>query len=92
MVSVTLPGYPTPLDQRVLDTTTELSEFPFNIDMNSGDVVGMGEYSAFFSCSGKFLALIFAQFLDRLDTADHQEWRKEQLGHCISRARLYQPA
>ncbi|KZT22397.1 GMC oxidoreductase [Neolentinus lepideus HHB14362 ss-1] len=41
--SVTLPGYPTPIDQRVLKTTQELSsEFPFNLDMNAGDVLGIG--------------------------------------------------
>ncbi|KAJ7267567.1 aryl-alcohol oxidase-like protein [Mycena haematopus] len=40
--SVTLPGFPTVLDSRVIETTTELAEFPFNIDMNSGYQLGIG--------------------------------------------------
>ncbi|TFK47888.1 aryl-alcohol oxidase precursor [Heliocybe sulcata] len=41
--SVTVPGYRTPIDERVLQTTQELSnEFPFNLDMNAGDVLGIG--------------------------------------------------
>ncbi|KZT22388.1 GMC oxidoreductase [Neolentinus lepideus HHB14362 ss-1] len=41
--TVSLYGYPTVIDQRVLQTTQELgSEFPFNLDMNSGDTLGIG--------------------------------------------------
>ncbi|KAI9447257.1 aryl-alcohol-oxidase from pleurotus Eryingii [Lactarius psammicola] len=32
----------TPLDSRIFDTTTQLSEFPFNQDTNSGDPLGVG--------------------------------------------------
>jgi choline dehydrogenase len=32
----------TPLDSRVFKTTAQLSEFPFNEDMNSGDPLGIG--------------------------------------------------
>ncbi|KAJ6588648.1 alcohol oxidase [Mycena capillaripes] len=40
--SVTLSGSPSPIDSRVIGTTTELSEFPFNLDMNSGYHLGIG--------------------------------------------------
>ena len=39
-----LPNFPTPIDQRVLDATTQVSGFPFNIDMNQGNEIGIGEY------------------------------------------------
>ncbi|KAF8259333.1 aryl-alcohol-oxidase from pleurotus Eryingii [Lactarius quietus] len=32
----------TPLDSRIFNTTTQLSEFPFNEDANSGDPIGIG--------------------------------------------------
>ncbi|KAF9258140.1 pyranose dehydrogenase [Marasmius fiardii PR-910] len=38
-----LPGFPTPMDDRILETTRELSsEFPFNLDYNSGYQLGIG--------------------------------------------------
>ncbi|KAJ7141459.1 alcohol oxidase [Mycena epipterygia] len=40
--TVTLAGFPTPIDSRVIESTSELSEFPFNIDMNSGYQLGIG--------------------------------------------------
>jgi hypothetical protein len=43
-VDVSLPGFPTPLDKRVIASTRETAEFPFNQDMNSGDVLGIGAY------------------------------------------------
>jgi len=43
-VDVSLPGFPTPLDKRVIASTQETAEFPFNQDMNSGDVLGIGAY------------------------------------------------
>jgi hypothetical protein len=33
-----------PLDKRVIASTQETAEFPFNQDMNSGDVLGIGAY------------------------------------------------
>ncbi|RDB27672.1 Pyranose dehydrogenase 3 [Hypsizygus marmoreus] len=42
-LSVSLPGFPTPLDDRIMATTKELSsEFPFNPDAVGGDVLGVG--------------------------------------------------
>ncbi|KAJ7045934.1 aryl-alcohol-oxidase from pleurotus Eryingii [Mycena alexandri] len=42
--SVTLASYATSLDFRVIETTKELkSEFPFNLDMNSGNPIGWGQ-------------------------------------------------
>ncbi|KAK7058013.1 mitochondrial choline dehydrogenase [Favolaschia claudopus] len=40
--SVALQGYPTPIDGRIIETTTQLAEFPFNLDMNSGNPIGIG--------------------------------------------------
>ncbi|KAI0687613.1 alcohol oxidase [Cytidiella melzeri] len=37
-----VPGERVSTDSRVLNTTTELSEFPFNRDQNSGSTIGIG--------------------------------------------------
>lgn len=38
-----LPGFPSDIDGRVANTTAVLKdEFPFNIDMNSGNPLGVG--------------------------------------------------
>ncbi|KAF9257962.1 alcohol oxidase [Marasmius fiardii PR-910] len=38
-----LPGYPTPMDDRIMKATQELSsEFPYNVDYNSGYHLGIG--------------------------------------------------
>lgn len=43
-VQVSLGGYIGGVDQRVIDTTREfVSEFPYNIDMNSGYPLGIGQ-------------------------------------------------
>ncbi|KAJ7239418.1 aryl-alcohol-oxidase from pleurotus Eryingii [Mycena haematopus] len=43
ITSVSLPGYPHPFDSRIIATTQELSEdWPFNLDMNSGSMLGIG--------------------------------------------------
>ncbi|KAI0674672.1 aryl-alcohol oxidase-like protein [Trametes maxima] len=44
-VLTSLPGNASVLDARVIATTSQLSsEFPFNLDMNSGNPLGVGEY------------------------------------------------
>ncbi|PFH47692.1 GMC oxidoreductase [Amanita thiersii Skay4041] len=41
--SVSLPGFPEPIDGRVIVTTAQLSDqYPFNLDMNSGNHLGIG--------------------------------------------------
>ncbi|CAK5271192.1 unnamed protein product [Mycena citricolor] len=41
--TVSLSGFPTPIDDRIIQTTVQLSkEFPFNRDMNSGSPLGIG--------------------------------------------------
>ncbi|KAJ6494980.1 aryl-alcohol oxidase [Mycena vulgaris] len=40
--TVSLAGFPSPVDDRIIATTTELEEFPFNLDMNSGYQLGIG--------------------------------------------------
>lgn len=43
-ILTTLPGFPSALDPRILATTAEDPlEFPFNLDMNSGNPIGVGE-------------------------------------------------
>ncbi len=42
MIGVSLPGYPYPFDGRVVNTTQELAEFPYRVDMNSGEHIGIG--------------------------------------------------
>lgn len=37
-----LPGYPTPIDSRVLNATTQVPGYPFNADMNQGNELGIG--------------------------------------------------
>jgi hypothetical protein len=39
---VSLAGFPTPPDSRVIGTTAQLKEYPFNLDMNSGSPLGIG--------------------------------------------------
>ncbi|KAK7014390.1 pyranose dehydrogenase 1 [Favolaschia claudopus] len=40
--TVSLEGFPTGIDSRVFAVTDELAEFPFNLDMNSGNTIGIG--------------------------------------------------
>ncbi|KAJ7187303.1 alcohol oxidase [Mycena filopes] len=40
--TVSLAGYPSPIDARVIQTTAELEEFAFNLDMNGGIPLGVG--------------------------------------------------
>ncbi|KAJ7083901.1 hypothetical protein C8R44DRAFT_753309 [Mycena epipterygia] len=45
--SVSLNGFPSPVDSRIIETIIQLAEFPFNLDMNSESLLGIdGEYSA----------------------------------------------
>lgn len=39
---VSLPGISADFDSMVIQTTRELEEFPFNLDMNSGSTLGIG--------------------------------------------------
>ncbi|PPR01666.1 hypothetical protein CVT26_013107 [Gymnopilus dilepis] len=39
---VSLYGFPQPIDSRVVETTKQLKEFPFNVDYNSGKPIGVG--------------------------------------------------
>lgn len=49
ILSVSLTGYPTPIDGRVMETIAYLGgEFSFNQDMNSGSPLGMGMLCYFF--------------------------------------------
>ncbi|KAJ7600946.1 hypothetical protein C8J56DRAFT_813923 [Mycena floridula] len=41
-IGVSVPGSGRSIDGRVVDTTQQLKEFPFRLDMNSGDHLGVG--------------------------------------------------
>ena len=46
LLEVSIRGSQTAIDDMVIQTTEELKdEFPFNLDMNSGDMLGIGEPS-----------------------------------------------
>lgn len=53
LVGISVQGSVPDLDDRVFNTTSELSEFPFNEDMNSGDTIGIGERFYLFLVYGK---------------------------------------
>ena len=42
-LGVSLPNLPSDLDSHVIKTTKELDGYDFNLDMNSGNTVGIGE-------------------------------------------------
>jgi hypothetical protein len=42
MVQISLPGFPFPSDERVINTTRELPDlFPFDLDHNDGTLLGV---------------------------------------------------
>lgn len=42
-LEISLPGFTTEIDSRVLNTSKTSSEFPFNLDLNGGNAVGVGK-------------------------------------------------
>ncbi|KAJ7659172.1 alcohol oxidase [Mycena polygramma] len=40
--TVSLEGFPSPIDSPIFETTSQLAGFPFNLDMNSGYHLGIG--------------------------------------------------
>ena len=59
-LTVSLPGFPESLDAHIIQTTSELSGFDFNLDMNSGDTIGVGKYS---SCLDRSLFISLIAFM-----------------------------
>jgi choline dehydrogenase-like flavoprotein len=43
-LNVSLPGFPIGTDAMGIETTQELEEFPFNLDINSGQTIGLSTY------------------------------------------------
>jgi len=43
--SVSLFGFAQPIDSRVIQTTQQLAEFPYRLDYNSGEHIGIGMFS-----------------------------------------------
>ena len=44
--SVSLYGFPQAIDSRVIQTTQQVAEFPFRLDYNSGEHIGIGMFSS----------------------------------------------
>jgi len=60
--SVSLPGFPLPIDSRIIKTTQQLPDiFPFNLDINSGMPLGVGWATATIKkgCTKFFCDLVF---------------------------------
>ncbi|KAF7440042.1 hypothetical protein PC9H_000383 [Pleurotus ostreatus] len=53
LVAISLPSILQPIDDRVLQTTRENSEFPFNLDVNSGHHLGIGWLQSTVTSAGK---------------------------------------
>jgi hypothetical protein len=81
--TVSLAGFPSPVDDRIIATTTELEEFPFNLDMNSGYQLGIGTQ---YKNNPSFVCLTPCL---RLGTSHNQKWVKEQLGDVLSCSAIY---
>ncbi|KAG6907390.1 hypothetical protein DXG01_009081 [Tephrocybe rancida] len=67
--AVSLSGFSHPSDPRVIQTTSELpDDFPFNLDMNSGDPLGLGWLQATIKRgerSSSATSYLEAKFIDR---------------------------
>ena len=51
VVNISVPGVPLPIDPRGINASQQLStQFPFNLDYNSGDTIGFGESLGATSC------------------------------------------
>ena len=45
-LQISIQEFPSPVDKQTIETTKELSEFPFVLDMNAGYPIGIGESPA----------------------------------------------
>lgn len=73
LVGVSLPGFPTPIDNKVIEATQQLGgEFKFNLDMNSGNELGVGECLVMNSTSWTDRDMFL-----RMGSRNSQRWRKE---------------
>lgn len=74
-----LPGFPTPIDSRILNATTQVPGYPFNADMNQGNELGIGD--------GPFIKEIdlISEWVRRLGIQLHREFQTQQFRHGISR-------
>ena len=78
MNAVSLPGFVYSFDRRVIQAASELPEFPFNLDMNSGNTIGIGP-----SFSVTFL-WVSSHVERRLDAIYHRGWGTKQFGYVLS--------
>ena len=63
----------TPLDSRIFNTTTQLAEFPFNEDMNSGNPLGIGVF-----CLAHVNSTNVTETFARLGSVLNRRWPEEQ--------------
>ena len=54
ITAVSLEGFPTPIDSRIIATTKQLEGYPFNLDMNSGYPLGIGALNRTENRRGEF--------------------------------------
>ena len=88
MVSISLPGFPQPIDSRVIATTAEpdfAPEFPFQRDMNAGDTVRV---IAVIYCLDLFFIILH---IDRRGLGTGRHWKRpaQQLCHHLRWSGLY---
>ncbi|OBZ73918.1 Pyranose dehydrogenase 1, partial [Grifola frondosa] len=81
-VKISIPGVTTTVDTRVFNTTNELpDEFPFNLDMNSGNPIGIGRPI--------FLGSAMAQFADTIVLIGWTQNSVDSFGRRSSSATAY---
>ncbi len=83
--SVSLPGYPCGTDGHIIQATKELpSEFPFNLDYNSGYHLGIGKFSF---QTAVLLNVLIVENTHRLDTIYYWKQNLQQLSDILSWAK-----
>ncbi len=76
-VEISLPGMPTEIDNRVITQASSLgAHFPFNIDLQSGNAVGVGEHS-------RDIKYAFELMRIRIGPIDSRRRRAQQLFNCV---------
>lgn len=91
ILSVSLTGYPTPIDGRVMETIDYLGgEFSFNQDMNNGSPLGMGTLGDSFSFLHALINASQGYLQSTIDRAQRSSSAASYLGpKFINRPNLY---
>lgn len=83
--TVSLPGFARGSDTVVIKAASESKEFPFNIDMNSGNPLGIGNYNL---CGALGTSTQF--FFSRVDPVNYQKRLKKQLRYILPGATIHE--